>query len=216
MSGGIERYWPPAALAIGWLHRSEPSAMSSASQIAVGRAAHELAVLDGGAAIGWRDLLALWLPDIGPALAAGLGIDRDGGAPEGEIHHPAIDERARLHRGWLLGAIEAHRPHVFGVGGRDLFEIDETRAGIIVRSVEPGVGRGRGPVELVLGGTGDLGDRRPARLRRCGRVFERGEIGVEIGAARLIGHHHRHRRSRHELARVCQELDEGLGVPGQP
>ena len=30
MSGGIERYWPPAELAIGWLHRSEPSAMSSA------------------------------------------------------------------------------------------------------------------------------------------------------------------------------------------
>ena len=134
-------------------------------QIAVGRAAHELAVLDGGAAIGGRDLLALRLPDIGPALAAGLGVDGDGGAPEGEIHHPAIDERARLHRGRLLGAVEADRPQVLGVGRRDLLEIDETRAGIIVRGVKPGVGRGRGPVELVLGGTGDLGDRRPARLR---------------------------------------------------
>src|SRR6478609_5099665 len=27
MSGGIDRYCPPAALAIGWLHKSEPSAM---------------------------------------------------------------------------------------------------------------------------------------------------------------------------------------------
>src|SRR6266508_6573172 len=26
ISGGIERYWPPAKFAIGWLHRSEPSA----------------------------------------------------------------------------------------------------------------------------------------------------------------------------------------------
>ena len=30
MSGGIEKYWPPAALATGWLHNSEPSAMSRA------------------------------------------------------------------------------------------------------------------------------------------------------------------------------------------
>src|SRR6516165_302107 len=55
------------------------------NQVAVSRAAHEFAVLDGGAAIGRRNLLALGLPDIAPALVAGLGIDRDRGAAEGEI-----------------------------------------------------------------------------------------------------------------------------------
>ena len=76
-------------------------------EITVGRAAHKLAVLNGGAAIGGRNLLAFGLPDIGPAFAAGLGVDGDCGAPEGEIHDPAIDERAGLYRGRLLGAVEA-------------------------------------------------------------------------------------------------------------
>src|SRR5262245_41721465 len=71
-------------------------------QVAVSRAAHELPILDGSAAIGWRDLLALGLPDIGPALTAGVGVDRDCGAPEGEIHHALIDEWTRLHRSRLL------------------------------------------------------------------------------------------------------------------
>ena len=197
----------PQKRAVGHVERDE---------IAVGSAAHELAVLDGGAAIGGRDLLALGLPDIGPALAAGLGVDGDGGAPEGEIHHSAIDERARLHRGRLLRAVEADGAQVFGVGRRDLIEIDETRAGIIVRGVKPGVSRGGGPVELGLRGTGDLGHRRSRRLRLCRRVLESCKIGEQIGPACLVRHHDRHRRARHELGRVCQELDEGLGVPGQP
>ena len=185
-------------------------------EIAVGRAAHELAVLDGGAAIGGRDLLALGLPDIGPALAAGLGVDGDGGAPEGEIHHSAIDERAGLHRGRLLGAVEANGAQVLGVFRRDLLEIDETRAGIIVRGVKPGIGRGGGPVEIGLRGTGDLGHGRSGRLGLRRRVLERGEIGEQIGPSRLVRHHDGHRRARHELGRVGQELDEGLGIPGQP
>src|SRR6516165_8232258 len=79
-------------------------------KIAVGSTANELAILDGGTTIGRRDLLALGLPDIGPALAAGLGVDRDRGAPEGEIHHAFVEERARLHRGSLLRAVEANWP----------------------------------------------------------------------------------------------------------
>ena len=50
----------------------------------------------------------------------------------------------------------------------------------------------------------------------AGRVLERREIGEQIGPAGLVRHHDRHRRARHELGRVGQELDEGLGVPGQP
>ena len=196
----------PQQRAVGHVERDE---------IAVGRAAHELAVLDGRAAIGGRDLLALGLPDIGPALAAGLRVDRDGGAPEGEIHHAAVDERARLHRGRLLGAIEANRTQILGIGGRDLVEVDEAGAGIIVRSVKPVVGRGRRSVELGLGGAVIFGAAGRLGLASARRVFERGEIGEEVGPSRLVGHHDRHRRARHELGRVCQELDEGLGVPGQ-
>ena len=45
-------------------------------------------------------------------------------------------------------------------------------------------------------------------LRRCGRVFERRQVGEESSAAGRFGHCDRHRRSRYELARVGQELSE--------
>jgi hypothetical protein len=184
-------------------------------EITVGRPAHERAVLDGGAAIGGRNLLPLGLPNIGPALAASLGIDRDRGAPEREVHHPLIDERARLHRSRLIRAVQADRSDIPGVCRGDLLEIDETRAGIVVRGVEPAIGRRRGGIELGLGRTHDFRKRRPGRLRRCGRVFERRQVGEESSAAGRFGHCDRHRRSRYELARVGQELSETVGSPDQ-
>src|SRR5262249_26178774 len=160
-------------------------------EIAVSSAAHKLAILDGGATIGGRDLLALGLPDIGPALAAGLGVDRDRGAPEGEIHHALIDERTRLHRSSLLRAVEADRPQTLGVFRSDLLKVDETRAGIIMRGIKPRVSRRSGGIELGLGWPSDFRGRGPARLRLGGRVFERGKIGEQIGAGGGIRHRDR-------------------------
>ena len=85
-----------------------------------------------------------------------------------------------------------------------------------MRGIKPAIGRSRGSVEIGLSWTHDLRDRRPARLRLGGRVLQGREIGVEVRPAGRIRHHHGHRRSRHELARVRQELDETLGSPGEP
>ena len=85
-----------------------------------------------------------------------------------------------------------------------------------MRGVKPAIGRSRGAVEIGLSWTHDLRNCGPARLRFGGRVLQGREIGVEVRPAGRIRHHHGHRRSRHELAWVRQELDEILGGPGEP
>ena len=84
-----------------------------------------------------------------------------------------------------------------------------------MRGVEPGLGRRGGAVEIGLSGAGNFRLRWSARLRLGGRVLEGCEIGEKVGAAARVLHHHRHRRAWHELGRVGQELDEGVGVPGE-
>ena len=61
-------------------------------EIAVGGAADELAVFDGGAAIWGEDFLRARLPDVFPAEAAIGGVDRDRVMGGGEVQDAVVNE----------------------------------------------------------------------------------------------------------------------------
>jgi len=137
ITGGIVKVSPLDASAAARSHRTPTRLGLEGEQVSVARAADDLAVFHGDAAVLRPVLAGLRLPVVPPPDAARRGVEGDRGLRGREVQHSAVDDGVRVERAQLPALIDAHGAERGRVLGGDLRRVDEAPPLVVVVCMEP-------------------------------------------------------------------------------